>query len=86
MKTYKLIKEYPNSPKLGYISNNKDSRYDCSQHPEFWEEVVEKDYEILQMKNSHGNFYSLFRNEELSKHEIENHTIHSIKRLSDGEV
>lgn len=55
-------------------------------YPEFWEEVVEKDFEILQMKNSNGNFYSLFENEELSRYERENHTIHSVKRLSDGEI
>jgi hypothetical protein len=50
MKKFKLIKQYPGSVELGAIRN------DCgdpilqkyfTKHPEFWEEVVEKDYEIL---------------------------------------
>lgn len=65
---YKLIKEYPGSPKLGTIFEkieNKDNdlwlEVKCSgakyyqnnmsnlfqNYPEFWEKVVEKEYEIL---------------------------------------
>jgi len=56
---YILKKEYPGSPKLGYIDdlnksghNNQgeyvQSMYD--KNPEFWEKVVvEKDYEILEL-------------------------------------
>ena len=36
MVKYKLIKEYPGSPDLGWISNNNWKGY-----PEFWEEVKE---------------------------------------------
>ena len=34
--SYKLIQEYPGSPKLGYISTDDHSRY-----PKFWEKVKE---------------------------------------------
>ena len=58
---YKLIKEYPGSPKLNTIvenheklnsANTLDKRYyyngmKIQDYPEFWEEIVEKDYEIL---------------------------------------
>ena len=43
-KKYKLIKEYPGSPELGIIA---EERYVMKDQPEYWEEVVEKDYEIL---------------------------------------
>ena len=95
-KKYKLIKEYPGSPKLGTIVNQRKGTnmyfYKYLQicyperYSEFWEKVAEKDYRILQMKNTSGNFYSLFENEELGRYERENHTIHSVVRLSDGEI
>jgi len=80
MKKYKLIKEYPASPKLGFIlfkrhcgtyhnietGNVYGSRM-IENQPEFWEEVVEKDYEILKTCPIEGTFYS-------------------VKRLSDGEI
>lgn len=57
MKKYKLIKEYPGSPKLNYIlkpiKNNKQEYYinnmfiNPEDYPEYWEEIIEKDYEIL---------------------------------------
>lgn len=68
MKRYKLIKEYPGSPKLNTIyweqvgygcitykePDGKESIYTNSvnikmieNHPEYWQEIVEKDYEIL---------------------------------------
>ena len=65
MKNYRLIKEYPGSPKLGHIDelnksghNNQgeyvQAMYD--RNPEFWEEVVvEKDYEILSLVASERN-------------------------------
>lgn len=53
MKKYKLIKKYPGSPKLGFIIENG---YYCDQlyinpkdYPNNWQEVVEKDYEILSL-------------------------------------
>lgn len=91
MKRYKLIKEYPGSPDLGWISNNNWKGY-----PEFWEEVTEKDYEILLLKNKRGtiidftNVIKPFTVEELynnqfqlnSKYSSDEFIIHSVKRLS----
>ena len=60
MKKYKLIKEYPSSDSLGtIITGSKETMYSkglgfrnydwahVETHPEYWEEVVEKDYEVL---------------------------------------
>jgi hypothetical protein len=60
---YKLIKEYPGSPKIGQIVTKKKPLENPNgfytekgvlsivdnpeNYPEFWEKVVEKDYEIL---------------------------------------
>ena len=64
MKSYKLIKTYPSSPEIGtivipkigdgkpcdyYISRNWINPLD---YPDFWEEVVELDYEILTVSPS----------------------------------
>lgn len=49
---YRLIKEYPGSLKLGSIASTKDGddlwkgRIYYDKYPEYWEEVIEKDYEI----------------------------------------
>ena len=40
---YILKKEYPGSPKLGNIIDNLENDW-IENYPEFWEEVVEKDY------------------------------------------
>jgi len=95
MKKYKLIKQYPTSPKLGFIVAQKPCgiyynmetgiHYGSAMlknYPEFWEEVVEKDYEILSQTsvrvcNPKDN-YKVVRNTTP--------VIHSVKRLSDGEV
>lgn len=90
---YKLIKEYPGSPGLGTIYEpllfNSYKNY-----TEFWEEVIEKDYEILSIKSPYGpllidkltngeDFAEIF----LSPKRInEGYKIHSVKRLSDSEV
>lgn len=62
MVKYKLIKEYPGSPKLNTIRNwdsnawsdNNDfcenKMFNPSKYPEYWEEVIEKNYEILSFK------------------------------------
>lgn len=51
---YRLIKKYPGSPGLGTIitkSNGWSHLIEiANQYPEFWEEIVEKDYEILSFK------------------------------------
>lgn len=92
---YKLIKEYPGSPKLQYITTNDGCYFmtECKNYPEFWEPVVEKDYEILSLIfNKYGNLIKkdtiLTKNndnfENLLEHGCWN--IHSVKRLSDGEI
>lgn len=83
MKKYKLIKEYPGSPNINLVvvlREKKDfyiddegngfyhlsySRGEVEQYPEYWQEVKEKEYEILSFTCN---------------------KIHSVKRLSDGEV
>jgi hypothetical protein len=81
MKKYKLIKEYPGSPKLATEltpkvdkentdTNNfywEGSWFNPNDFSEYWEEVLQKDYEILRTCPIVG-------------------TIYSVKRLSDGEV
>ena len=82
MKKYKLIKEYPGSDHEGIIVSLKtpNGLYEGYQYnyyskhvennPEYWEEVIEKDYQILD---------TIIKNN--LKQEIS-----SVKRLSDGEV
>jgi len=114
MKKYKLIKEYPGSPKLDTIIIHKDNSwidpYPSVEHdqmilidwvikyPQYWEEITEKDYEILSFK-CNNNIWQLKNNKYYYNHMIYdldymlecitavcNPTIiHSIKRLSDGE-
>ena len=61
MKKYKLIKEYPFSPKLGTISNINDNPLDLklvTKYPEFWQEIPE--YEILKFQDkSRKNIYNV---------------------------
>lgn len=101
MKKYKLIKEYPGSPKLGTIVELKNDgfypintpggwfseKYHLKPFPEFWEEVVEKDYEILSYKSLKKG-HILFYNEKYDKNFFNNYNwiINSVKRLSDGEI
>lgn len=77
MKKYRLIKEYPGSPPKGeIISYEKETNIspDVKYYPEFWEEVIEKDYRILSWDIKY------------SDNKIREYHIHSVKRLSDGEV
>lgn len=123
---FKLVKTYPGSPELGVIAEYKDEfllyslNKSCTNmmliehienNPEFWEEIVEKDYEILSfaLKNAYKletsirfkNKWGLFpsedtfeeaehsRNNEFSEEVLlkdKDYYIHSIKRLSDGEI
>lgn len=102
MKKFKLIKEYPGcNCKLGNIveeSNDYDRDNNHYKYPEFWEEIIEKDYEILSFKNN-GILIevSLHENDKITlkphkdpdslKWLLDNEfKIHSVKRLSDGEV
>ena len=90
---YILKKEYPGSPKLGYIDDLNKSGYNnqgeyvqsmYDKNPEFWEQVVEKDYEILSVITNNGKFIEKVYNQDAT---IEPYwKIHSIKRKSDGEI
>lgn len=99
MKKYKCIKKYPWGPELETIIRaDVTSLYE--NYPEYWEEVIEKDYEILSFKEGlriwykvtdgnytqypereHGTF-----TEKYALEESKTYSIHSIKRLSDGEI
>lgn len=97
MKKYKLIKEYPGSDHEGIIVSLKtpNGLYEGYQYnyytkhvennPEYWEEVIEKDYEIISYvaKDNPTNITTKRRGAHL--HE-EYWTIHKVKRLSDGEI
>ena len=52
-------------------------------YPEFWEKVVEKDYEILCIKHKKSKCF--YRN-SIDLRNLNLYDIHSVKRLSDGEV
>lgn len=102
MVKYKLIKEYPGSfVKIGEevckcISTNeymlikydspRISREIVENYPEFWEKVIEKDYEILSFQHKTENIFEVVYNNNYSNKTFENYNIYSIKRLSDGEV
>ena len=88
MKKYKLIKTFPGSPKLGTIEkpvgtihqmSNGLYGYNISNNPEFWEEVIKKDYEIQCWSNPYNRH-------EHSLKDRGGWDINSVKRLSDGEV
>ena len=97
MKKYKLVKEYPGSDHEGIIVSLKtpNGLYEGYQYnystkhvennPEYWEEVVEKDYEIISYvaKDNPINITTKRRGAHL--HE-DYWKIHSVKRLSDGEI
>lgn len=106
---YRLITEYPGSPKLGtmaeiinrtvmYTETDNDMPYystviiDFKKYPEYWEEIVEKNYQILQitLTGSFGHYISnvseysdTYINSLLA---CKGNYIHSVRRLSDGEV
>jgi len=102
MKKYKLIKEYPDSPKLGTITkvSNKNIPvwYNVGNWEEFWQEIVDKDYEILELAcKNHNDTYILHENglygfKGEDGHGVLEHVIKyfpiikSVKRLSDGEI
>lgn len=105
MRKFRLKKCYPDSPELGTIIINDDKfkgywyiegvkhigTIKPWNYPEFWEEVVEKDYEIL-------SFWCKQFNYELKSNNYKNldfdylinakmhYDIHSVKRKSDSEI
>lgn len=103
MKRYKLIREYPGSPKLGKIlkpkieieNNNTNNYYwegswfNPENYPEFWQLMVEKDYEILKFILPGDNIIHIQNAKNSLEFMLKNHNtykIYSIKRLSDGEI
>jgi hypothetical protein len=116
MKKYKLIKQYPASPKLGFIVAQKPcgiyynmetgihyGSATLENYPEYWQEVVDHEFEIISFKQDSGvtDLWTKFR-EGWSRNVngypvtgpysteaiLENslYKIHSVKRLSDGEI
>ena len=97
LKKYRLIKTYPGSPVLGFeIEKIGTSTYVggsgntfqirkeyIEYHSEFWEKVVEKDYEILCIKHKKNKCF--YRN-SIDLRNLNFYDIHSVKRLSDGKV
>ena len=111
---YKLIQTYPGSPELdaevevhGYKHYIHEGRFftegEIESNPDYWEEVIPKDYEILSFitiredtsgepsfLNSNGRHewntgtYNGFTTQEMLA--SKRYGIHSVKRLSDGEV
>ena len=80
---YILKKEYPGSPKLGNIIDNLENDW-IENYPEFWQPVVEKNYEILSVITNNNKFIEKVYNQDAT---IEPYwKIRSVKRLSDGEI
>lgn len=65
---------------------------EVTNNPEFWEEVIEKDYEILSLINPTINNSPIFERKNYNLEDWENTLalkhleIYSVKRLSDGEI
>jgi len=120
MKKYKLIKEYPGSPKLGTIVEH-ETKCVCPNYkvsinqetwifaessiqnfPEFWKEIIGKEYEILSFKinediyshviilnKTRKGFMNTLNGLYLYEEQLltnNDYKIYSVKRLSDGEV
>ncbi|AGO48898.1 hypothetical protein N356_gp008 [Cellulophaga phage phi14:2] len=104
MKKYKLIQKYPGSPDLNTERNwtegtwedindfSKDCFYNPQDYPKFWQEVIEKDYEVLSVINPLQNNCEILENLEngysfeYKLNKFPHLQIKSVKRLSDGEV
>lgn len=92
---------FESSPEIGYISEEKmvgselhywnANWFDPANYPEFWKLIVEKDWEILEISLKRSIKPEIRKVQGYSDDYIEsllkcdNH-IHSIKRLSDGEI
>ena len=90
---YKLIKEYPGSPRLGNTIDNLENDW-IENYPEFWQEVVEKDYEILSLIASerhpqHKKGSKFLHNKDYgfkNMYPTEFWDIYSVKRISDNKI
>ena len=89
---YKLIKEYPGSPKLGTITDR--TMYFPEYYPSLWQPVIEKDYEILSLVASernpqHKKGSKFLHNKDYgfkNMHPTEFWDIYSVKRISDNKI
>lgn len=104
MEKYELIKKYPGSPELGYVSSPKTeidntmtnnhyysgSWFNPSLFPDFWRKVEKLDYEILTVtpyeKNINNTNKEAVIAYKMCNKDLESWNIHSVKRLSDGEI
>jgi hypothetical protein len=93
---YKLIKKYPESPKLGCVIVATTTSDDCrlfviensshsfgiqpSKFPEFWQKIEEVDYEILNFNLKKVGYTTPCKNINQSL------SILSVKRISDGAI
>ncbi len=88
MKRYICIKEYPHGPVLGKEIHDSwfgESR-SLANYPDFWEELAEKDYEILSLIHD-GEILDDPREIEAWEESLKvNWKPNSVKRLSDGVV
>lgn len=97
MKKYELIKQYPGSDHVGVVVLQKtpNGMYEgweynyykrhVENNPEYWEEVVEKDYEILSYLKKGSTTCTTTKRRGGEFHD-EYWEIHKVKRLSDGEI
>ena len=96
MRKFKLIKKLPfeGSPDIGYISIEKlgengahywnHNWFHPENYPEFWQEVVEKDYEILIYRSKTNSWIFIDDPKDFGRLKLSDWEIFSIRRLSDG--
>lgn len=89
-----VIQDIPNGTKFNIIDNDEIIGHffndSISKFPEFWKEITQKEYEILSFSGN-GIFdkkkkSSLFNSAEEAFYSNRGTVIHSIKRLSDGQI
>ena len=79
MSKFKLIKGYPNSPELGFITD--ETMHFPASYPEFWEKV--KEWEILEIIGKYGAVSSYI--EKLDRNLMEK-SIFRVRRASDNTI
>jgi hypothetical protein len=62
------------------------NEFNPQQYPEFWEEVIEKDYEIVSLIYTNQPLFKVTNQECVDNLLNSGFKIHSVKRLSDGEI
>ena len=87
MSRYRLIKEYPNSPELGYITD--ETMYFPASYPEFWKLVENDGFEIINyiaksLKNTISGVHQFSIPQPWKGND--EWKINSIKRLSDNQI